>query len=182
MTWTVKRLPLDQVLHIRIFGSRRDYGIQILQYRESFRLVLFPSRNLFSWKHKLEVKEVHLSEDIPGSTGLCTLSCFRERELARELRSPSLTSIIMGFKRLEGVPRYLICFLATQYILRNLLCSKTWLLINWPIIRLIYCWDIERRGCFQETSPDSVLQDVEWIDNPCKLLYFVQSCRLLYRV
>ena len=155
---------------------------RFLQYRGSFRLVLFPSWDLFSWKHKLEVKEVLLSEDIPGSTGLCTLSCFRERELARELRSPSLTSIIMGFKRLEGVPRYLICFLATQYILRNLLCSKTWLLINWPIIRLIYCWDIERRGCFQETSPDSVLQDVEWIDNPCKLLYFFQSCRLLYRV
>ena len=155
---------------------------RFLQYRGSFRLVLFPSWDLFSWKHKLEVKEVLLSEDIPGSTGLCTLSCFRERELARELRSPSLTSIIMGFKRLEGVPRYLICFLATQYILRNLLCSKTWLLINWPIIRLIYCWDIERRGCFKETSPDSVLQDVQWIDNPCKLLYFVQSCRLLYRV
>ena len=98
---------------------------RFLQYRGSFRLVLFPSWDLFSWKHKLEVKEVILSEDIPGSTGLCTLSCFRERELARELRSPSLTSIIMGFKRLEGVPRYLISFLATQYILRNLLCSKT---------------------------------------------------------
>ena len=98
---------------------------RFLQYRGSFRLVLFPSWDLFSWKHKLEVKEVLLSEDIPGSTGLCTLSCFRERELARELRSPSLTSISMGFKRLEGVPRYLICFLATQYILRNLLCSKT---------------------------------------------------------
>ena len=124
---------------------------RFLQCGGSFRLVLFPSWDLFSWKHKLEVKEVLLSEDIPGSTGLCTLSCFRERELARELRSPSLTSIIMGFKRLEGVPRYLICFLATQYILRNLLCSKTWLLINWPIIRLIYCWDIERRGCFKET-------------------------------
>ena len=97
---------------------------RFLQYRGLFRLVLFSSWDLFSWKHKLEVKEV-LSEDIPGSTGLCTLSCFRERELARELRSPSLTSIIIGFKRLEGVPRYLICFLATQYILRNLLCSKT---------------------------------------------------------
>ena len=155
---------------------------RFLQYRGSFRLVLFPSWDLFSWKHKLEVKEVLLSEDIPGSTGLCTLSCFRERELARELRSPSLTSIIMGFKRLEGVPRYLICFLATQYILRNLLCSKTWLLINWPIIRLIYCWDIERRGCFKETSPDSVPQDAQWIDNPCKLLYFFQCCRLLYIV
>ena len=81
------RHPLDQVLHIRIFGSRRDYGIQILQYRESFRLVLFPSRDLFSWKHKLEVKEVHLSEDIPRSTGLCTLSCSRERFSAETVKS-----------------------------------------------------------------------------------------------
>ena len=96
-----------------------------MEYREPFRLVSFPSWDLFSWKHKLEVKEVLLSEDIPGSTGLCTLSCFRERELASAgtAISPSLTSIIIGFQRLGGVPRYLISFLSPQYILRNLLCS-----------------------------------------------------------
>ena len=56
---------------------------------------------------------------------VCVLYLVLESVLARELRSPFLTSIFIGFKHLEGVPRYLICFLATQYILRNLLCSKT---------------------------------------------------------
>ena len=122
---TAKRLPLDQVLHVRVFRVKtRDHVIHILQYRESFRLVLFPSRDLFSWKHKLEVKEDLLSEDIPRSAGLCTLSCFKERVSAGTAKS-IFDAIIIGFKHLEVVSRYVICFHAPQYILRNLLCSKT---------------------------------------------------------